>query len=145
MSVKDRTSSDPFVRIYLDDGGQTTATTSDYFDDDKNCLFQSRSKSKTVNPKFNETFRHTLRDPDLVNRITASANDEIPCCWFVLKLFDEDGMHGEDAMGQVRIPIVIRNDDDDDDDATRYQWYAVEEGGQGELQVKLQVTLVRDE
>jgi len=126
FSVKDRTTSDPFVRIYLG----TLADEDDY-------LFQSRSKSQTIHPKFNEKFRHTITEPDVVERVM---NKEQDAC-FVLKIYDEDGMHGEDAMGYVQVPIVVATSTGSDNEPAIGQWYPVQDG-QGELQVKLQVTVV---
>ena len=123
LSVKDQDSSDPFVRIYLDDATNTSAATFD--GDGADCLFQSRSKSKTTNPKFNEHFRHSIIHDD---GTTSSSSYT-----FVLSIFDEDGMHGEDAMGRVRIPIALTGS------TATAEWYPVQDGGQGELQVKLQV------
>ena len=132
-SIKDRTSSDPFVRIYLDDG--TKASRSSTFDGEgADCLYQSRSKSKTVDPKWNEHFRHTISDPAVVERLVGGQGH------LVLSLFDDDGMHGEDAMGRVRIPVqVVAAASKDEMVAT---WYPVSEGGQGEVQAKLQVVAV---
>lgn len=128
LSVKDRDSSDPFVRIYLDDGGvDRVARTFD--GDGADCLFQSRAKSRTVNPKYNEKFRHTIHDPNVISKVKAGTSST---CYFVFSIFDEDGMHGEDAMGRIRIPISLEG-------STAAEWYPVEEGGQGELQVKLEV------
>lgn len=126
MSIRDRTSSDPFVRIYLDDGTGTATCEGDGAD----CLYQSRSKSKTINPKFNEHFRHVITDPRVVQEASSASTP----CHFVLKIWDEDGMHGEDAMGQVRIPIVITNNNE-----ATVKWYPVQEGGQGELEVKVEI------
>jgi len=122
LTVMDRTSSDPFVRVYFMDA----AADDDY-------LFQSRSKSQTVNPKFNEKFHHTITDPQIVARVQMQ-KDKSESCYFVLRLYDEDGMYGEDAMGFVKVPLVVNND-------PTCEWYPVQEG-QGELQVKLQVTVV---
>uniref|UniRef100_A0A7S3P819 C2 domain-containing protein n=1 Tax=Amphora coffeiformis TaxID=265554 RepID=A0A7S3P819_9STRA len=130
LSVQDLTSSDPFVRVYL--GSNNQADNDDY-------LFQSRSKSQTVNPKFNEKFRITITDPDLVARILQS-NDGAGGS-FLLRIYDEDGMHGEDSMGYVQVPIIVDSNNNEESTTTTCEWYAVQDG-QGELQVKLQVTVV---
>ena len=129
LSIKDRTSSDPFVRLYLDDGSSSCS-----FDSDDGCLFQSRAKSQTVDPKFNEKFHTTLTDASVVDRVISGG-----AVSFVLSIFDEDGMHGEDGMGFVRVPITTESSDE-----ATLQWYPVEGGGQGELQVKLEVVVVDD-
>lgn len=90
-------------------------------------LFQSRSKSETLNPKFNEKYDYTMQDAG-----QGETN------YVVLRLFDDDAMHGEDTMGTVRLPLKPA--------MTESHWYPVEKGegefacenASGELQVKVE-------
>jgi len=139
LSVRDRASSDPFVRVFLNknNGNQVPA------DDDDDYLFQSRSKSQTVDPKFNEKFRTSITDPEMVARIleTRDGGGTGGGGSFVLRIYDEDGMHGEDSMGYVQVPITFDKSTTTTTTTTTCEWYPVQDG-QGELQVKLQVTVV---
>jgi len=118
LAVKDRNSSDPFVRIY--------AKESDGIED---YLFQSRSKSATLNPKFNEKYDYTLQNAEVEST-----------AYVMLRLFDDDAMHGEDPLGTVRLPLKL-------DTTTESEWYPVEKGegefacenASGELQIKLEM------
>jgi Ca2+-dependent lipid-binding protein len=123
LAVKDRHSSDPFVRFYANDAAN---------DDDY--LFQSRSKSETLNPKFNETFEYTLQGSQ-ADHVTQGGTVNL-----ILRLFDDDGMHGEDPLGTVHLPLKL-------DMSSSAQWYPVEKGegeyvcanASGELNVKVTV------
>ena len=90
-----------------------------------------------MNPKFNEKFRHAVTDASVVTRVVEG---QAPVPSFVLSIFDDDGMHGEDGMGQLRIPLVLTTSSE----PATFKWYTVQGGGQGELQVKLEVVLVDD-
>jgi Ca2+-dependent lipid-binding protein len=62
-------------------------------------LFQSKCKSKTVEPSFNDKFNFALTSED-TEAIKNGGTVEL-----ILRVFDDDGMHGEDAMGTVVIPL----------------------------------------
>jgi Ca2+-dependent lipid-binding protein len=96
LTIKDLNSSDPFVRVYTG-----TETGDDY-------AFQSKCKSKTTSPTFNEKFRYT---------VTGDVKQVI------FRIFDDDGMHGEDPMGTVVVPIHVGMDDTG--------WYPVTPGEGG--------------
>jgi Ca2+-dependent lipid-binding protein len=124
LAVKDVQSSDPFVRIY-EDG---TLGIDDY-------LFQSRCKSETVHPKFNEKFQFYLNATN-TERILRGDLVNIVLC-----VFDDDAMHGEDPLGTVRIPLKL---DMSTPDANN-EWYTIEAGegdfccekASGELNVRI--------
>jgi Ca2+-dependent lipid-binding protein len=113
LTIKDVNSSDPFVRVYTG-----TETGDDY-------AFQSKCKSKTTSPAFNDKFRYT---------VTGNVKQVI------FRIFDDDGMHGEDNMGTVVVPIHVGMDETG--------WYPVAPGegdffcsnASGELHVKITVT-----
>lgn len=59
----------------------------------------------------------------------------------VLRVFDDDAMHGEDPLGTVRIPLKLSMSTSDSND----EWYAIEPGegdfccekASGELNLKI--------
>lgn len=123
LAVKDRGSSDPFVRIYAN----ATDGADDY-------IWQSRSKSQTLDPKWNDKFTHIL-EGSLAEQLIQGGTIHLIC-----RVMDDDGMHGEDAMGTTLLPIKL---------GSSCEWYKVEKGegefacanATGEIQIKLEVTI----
>jgi hypothetical protein len=66
-------------------------------------LFQSKCKSKTLDPAFNDRFNYSLNAIDAEKLV--NGDDGVNA---VLRNFDDDGMHGEDPMGTVIIPLTLK-------------------------------------
>lgn len=125
LTPKDRTSSDPFVRIY--------ESANDKADD---YLWQSRSKSKTLDPKWNDKFTHIVEGPLAEQIIQGDETAKLVCI-----VMDDDGMHGEDPMGTVLLPLRL---------GESCEWYKVEVGqgefacgnATGEIQIKVEAVVM---
>jgi hypothetical protein len=92
LAIKDLQSSDPFVRVY--------ASKKDKLED---YLFQSKCKSKTSDPSFNDRFKYSLNAIDEEKLVNGDDGMNAVLC-----IFDDDGMHGEDPMGMVIIPLTLK-------------------------------------
>jgi len=91
LVIKDLTSSDPFVCVYYRDHGLN-----DY-------IFQSKCKVKTLEPAFNDKFTFELTKEDSQKMEKGESVD------LTFRLFDDDGMHGEDSMGTFVVSITTAN------------------------------------
>lgn len=129
LAKGDYSTSDPFVRIYESDDGITIAPGSKL---DSDYLFQSRCKSDTLNPKFNQEFTYTPQDTKLDQVLRGGT------IYLLLGVFDDDEMHGEDPLGAVKLALQL-------DMAGAAEWYPVEKGygdlfcenASGELSIKV--------
>jgi hypothetical protein len=125
LAIKDLQSSDPFVRVYANEKDELE----DY-------LFQSKCKSKTSDPSFNDKFKYSLNNATDAEKLVKGDNGVNA----ILRIFDDDGMHGEDPMGTVIIPLTLKM-------ADAAVWYPVNKGegefvcnnASGELNVKITV------
>lgn len=101
-------------------------------------LFQSKCKSETVNPKFNEKFQFHLNEANTESILRGDLVN------LVLRVFDDDAIHGEDPLGTVRIPLKM------DMSSASSEWYAIEPGegefycekASGEINVKISLEQV---
>ena len=120
LAIKDLQSSDPFVRVYANG------------DDDY--MFQSKCKSETTDPSFNDKFTYSLNATDAEKLVKGDDGVNV-----ILRVFDDDAMHGEDPMGTVVVPLKLG--------MAEAVWYPVGKGegefvcdkASGELHVKITV------
>lgn len=132
LAKGDYSTSDPFVRIFESDDGTTIPTGSKL---DRDYLFQSRCKSDTLNPKFNEKFTYIPKDDAKLDQVLRGGTIHL-----LLGVFDDDEMHGEDPLGIVKLALQL-------DMAGTAEWYPVEKGegdffcekASGELSIKVSV------
>ena len=122
-----KTSSDPYVKLYL----STVPKATQFTRGEKTKIGKTPVVKKNLNPTWDTTF-DAFDVP-----YGAKGDDSVT---LVFEIYDEDKASADDAMGIVKIPLPFK------DTETEAVWYEVPynstKDASGEIQVKIKTTLV---